>query len=215
MHIVERAIAMSKTDSLLPTRRSLISRLRDRQDEESWRAFFKTYWKLIYSFAVRRGCTDSEAEEVVQETVISIARKMPEYRYDPAVCSFKGWLMHVTNWRVIDQIRKRAPAGTIPVPLDSTAGPLIDEIAAPGPSDLESLWEEEWQKNLLDAALERVKRKVNPEHYQIFYLLVIKQQPPRKVAATLKVGIGRVYLAKHRVGALVQQEIKLLTRKLL
>jgi RNA polymerase sigma-70 factor (ECF subfamily) len=200
---------MSRTDSLLPTRRSLISRLRNCEDEESWRTFFKTYWKLLYSFAVRRGCTDAEAEEVVQETVISVARKMPEYRYDPAVCSFKGWLMHVTNWRVIDQIRKRAPGRTTSVALD------VDVPTKVGASDLESLWEEEWQKNLLDAALERVKRKVNPESYQIFFLLLVKQQSPSQIARMLKISVGRVYLAKHRVGALVRQEIKALTRKLL
>lgn len=212
MHLVERAHAMSRTDSLLPTRRSLISRLRNCEDEESWQTFFRTYWKLIYSVAVRRGCTDAEAEEVVQETVISVARKMPEYRYDPAMCSFKGWLMHVTNWRVIDRIRKRLPGGATPIALDSAAAKLVDEIANPGASDLELLWDEEWQKNLLDAALERVKRRVNPEHYQIFYLLLVKQQPPRKIASLLKISVGRVYVAKHRVGALVQQEIKTLTR---
>ena len=209
MHSVERVPAMSRTDSLLPTRRSLISRLRNCEDEESWRTFFKTYWKLLYSFAVRRGCTDAEAEEVVQETVISVARKMPEYRYDPAVCSFKGWLMHVTNWRVIDRIRKRSPGGAISVALDA------DVATSVGASDLESLWEEEWQKNMLDAALERVKRKVNPESYQIFFLLLVKQQSPRQIASLLKISVGRVYLAKHRVGALVRQEIKALTRKLL
>ena len=92
----------AKTDSSLPTRRSLISRLRNGQDNDSWRDFFQTYWKLIYGFAIRCGCSDAEAEEVLQETVISISRKMPEYRYDPAVCSFKGWLKSATSdddWR--------------------------------------------------------------------------------------------------------------------
>jgi RNA polymerase sigma factor (sigma-70 family) len=200
------------SDALLPTRRSLISRLRNCEDQESWRQFFDTYWKLIYSFAIRCGCTDSEAEEVVQETVISLARKMPEYRYDPSLCSFKGWLMHVTNWRVVDQLRKRRPENT---PLDSTTARFVEELANPGCSDLEALWETEWQKNLIAAAMERVKRKVNAEHYQIFHLLIIKRHSPQKVASLLKVNAARVYLVKHRVSALVQKEIKLLTNQLL
>src|SRR6185436_2021630 len=110
----------NKAASLLPTRRSLINRLRNCEDQDSWRDFFKTYWKLIYSFAIRCGCTDAEAEEVVQETVISLSRKMPEYRYDPAICSFKGWLLHVTNWRVIDQLRKRRPGKEMPLSLDAS-----------------------------------------------------------------------------------------------
>jgi len=203
----------AKTDSSLPTRRSLISRLRNGQDNDSWRDFFQTYWKLIYGFAIRCGCSDAEAEEVVQETVISISRKMPEYRYDPAVCSFKGWLMHVTNWRVIDQLRKRRTGKEMPLSLDASAANLIEQMAGSAPSELETLWEQEWQKNLIDAAMERVKRKVNAEHYQIFYLLLVKGHSPRKVASMLKINVARVYLAKHRVSALVQKEIKSLTRK--
>src|SRR5262245_37692260 len=134
---------MSRTDSLLPTRRSLISRLRNCGDEESWRTFFKTYWKLIYSFAVSSGCTDCEAEEVVKETVFSVTRNMPEYQYYHAVCSIKGWLMHLTNWRVIDQIRKRPARGAGPIAFDSAFAKFVDEIADPGASDLELLWDEE------------------------------------------------------------------------
>src|SRR5689334_726407 len=100
-----------RVDPFIPTRRSLLSRLRNADDNESWRAFFDTYWKLIYSFAVKCGCSDAEAEEAVQETIISISRKMAEFKYDPALCSFKGWLLHVTRRRVIDQIRKRKPRG--------------------------------------------------------------------------------------------------------
>jgi RNA polymerase sigma factor (sigma-70 family) len=203
----------AKTDSSLPTRRSLIGRLRNRQDDDSWRDFFQTYWKLIYGFAIRCGCSDAEAEEVVQETVISISRKMPEYRYDPAVCSFKGWLMHVTNWRVIDQLRKRRPGKEMPLSLDGSAANLIEQMAGSAPSEFETLWEQEWQNNLIDAAMERVKRKVNAERYQIFYLLLVKGHSPRKVASLLKINVARVYLAKHRVSALVQKEIKSLTRK--
>jgi len=203
----------AKTDSSLPTRRSLIGRLRNRQDDDSWRDFFQTYWKLIYGFAIRCGCSDAEAEEVVQETVISISRKMPEYRYDPAVCSFKGWLMHVTNWRVIDQLRKRRSGEEMSLSLDGSAANLIEQMAGSAPSEFETLWEQEWQKNLIDAAMERVKRKVNAQHYQIFHLLLVKGHSPGKVASMLKINVARVYLAKHRVSALVQKEIKSLTRK--
>lgn len=192
----------------LPTRRSLISRLRNRQDDDSWRDFFQTYWKLIYSFAIRLGCTDSEAEEVVQETVISLANKMPEYRYDPAACSFKGWLMHVAQWRVIDQLRKRRRQTTQPLPADES---LV--LASSGASELETLWEQEWEKNLIDAAMERVKKKINAEHYQIFHLLLVKGHSPAKVASLLKINTAKVYLVKHRVAGFVQKEIKSLKSK--
>lgn len=34
----------------IPTRKSLLGRLKDWEDQESWHVFFDTYWKLIYRF---------------------------------------------------------------------------------------------------------------------------------------------------------------------
>src|SRR5262245_2326125 len=62
-----------KINELLPTRESLLSRLRDVSEEGSWREFFELYWKLIYNTARRASLSNTEAEEVVQETMISLA----------------------------------------------------------------------------------------------------------------------------------------------
>ena len=59
--------------TLLATRRSLVERLADWGDQRRWQEFFDTYWKLIYSAARQAGLTDTEAQEVVQETVITVA----------------------------------------------------------------------------------------------------------------------------------------------
>jgi RNA polymerase sigma factor (sigma-70 family) len=203
------------TDDLLPTRRSLISRLRNHEDEQSWREFFNTYWKLIYSFAIKCGCTDSEAEEVVQEAIIAFSRKMPEYRYDPAVCSFKGWLLHITNWRIIDQLRKRRAGRMVSISADQEFESMIENIADGGLPAPEILWEQEWEKNILNAAIEKVKQKVRPDHYQVFQLHVMKEEPLEKVAELLGISRAQVYLVKHRVSALVQKEIKALEKRFL
>jgi RNA polymerase sigma-70 factor (ECF subfamily) len=42
----------------------------------------------------------------------------------------------------------------------------------------------------------------------MFDLYVIKQWPPAKVAQTLGVSIGQVYLAKYRLGALLKKEVR-------
>src|SRR5438876_2961132 len=94
-----------------PTRWSLVQRLKNLNDHESWKEFFNTYWKLIYSAAMQSGLTDTEAQEVVQETVISVAKKIGSFKADPTAGSFKGWLLQVTKSRIIDQIRKRPPPG--------------------------------------------------------------------------------------------------------
>src|SRR5881396_1111589 len=92
-------------DPFLPTRQSLLSRLKDWDNHESWRDFFDTYWRLIYGLAVKSGLTNTEAEDVVQETLLAVAKEMPDFKYDPARGSFKGWLLEITRRRIANQVR--------------------------------------------------------------------------------------------------------------
>jgi RNA polymerase sigma-70 factor (ECF subfamily) len=98
---------MESTDDPLPTRRSLVTRLKHWDDQEAWQRFFDSYWRLIYEVARRSGLADAEAQDVVQDTVIAVAKQMPTFRYDPAVGSFKSWLRLITRRRVADHFRNR------------------------------------------------------------------------------------------------------------
>lgn len=85
---------------LIPTRRSLLNRLKDWGDQAGWQEFFDTYWRLVYKVALKAGLTETEAQEVVQETLLEVAKKMPGFNYDPAAGSFKSWLLHTTRWKI-------------------------------------------------------------------------------------------------------------------
>jgi len=200
-----------KTAGLLATRRSLVDRLANWDDQRRWQDFFDTYWKLIYSAARKSGLTDSEAQEVVQETVITVAKKIDKLHYDPALGSFKGWLLQITRWRIADQFRKRDSMQTQREhPEEDRKTATIERLPDLNVVDLDVLWEREWQENLFDAAIARVKKKVDPKQFQIFDCYVRKEWPAQKVAAQLRVSVGQVYLARHRVAALLKKEIKAL-----
>ena len=196
-------------DELLPTRRSLIERLRDLGDQPSWREFFDIYWKLIYGAAIRAGLSDQEAEDVVQETVIGVARKMESFRYDPSVCSFKGWLMHVTRCRIADQFRRRRPQNVpLAAPRADTTAETTLNLHDPAADVLEGIWNEEWQKNLVDVAMDRVRRQANPEHYHIFHLHAVKGLGVRDVAKLTGASLPKVYVTYHRIAKLVKAEVR-------
>ena len=61
-------------DAYERTRKSLIERLNDWEDQKSWDDFYKTYWRLIYGVAVKSGLKNEEAFDAVQETIICIAK---------------------------------------------------------------------------------------------------------------------------------------------
>src|SRR5262245_29981225 len=202
-------------NEFLPTRWSLLSRLKDWDDQDSWRQFFDTYWKLIYSTALKAGLTHTEAEEVVQEVVISVAKKMGEFKTNAAAGSFKKWLLNITQWRITDQLRKRArEQGRRRPPSDDTARTdTVERVPDPQVDKLEATWNVEWQRNLAETALARVKTQVKPELFQIFDLLANKQWPARKVSQRLRVSLTQVYYAKCKVTLLLKKEIKKLERQ--
>ena len=224
---------MKNPNDSIQTRWSLIGRLKDMDDQQSWQEFFDAYWKLIYSVALKAGLSDAEAQEVVQETIISVAKKMPEFDADPAAGSFKSWLLTLTRWRITDQMRKRKAGGTLAsdtghgCPPNPQAGMFalrgddgtactatVERIPDPASLDLDAVWNEEWERNLLEAATERVKQRVDPEQFQLFDFHVLKQWPAKKVARKLGVSLGKVYFAKYKVSVLLKKEIKKLETKL-
>jgi len=210
-----------ETDELIPTRWTLIKRLKHWDDHESWREFFDLYWKLIYGVALKSGLTPTEAQEAVQETVISVCKNIAGFQADPARGSFKAWLMKLTRWRIIDQVRKRRPeevarfhkAGSHDAD-SSAATSTIGRIPDPSANVLEAIWDGEWERNLLSAALEKLERQVNARHYQIFYLHVIKQYPVEKVAQVAGVEPDQVHLVKHRLGMIFRSAIEELEEKM-
>ena len=207
-------IPPQETD-LLPTHRSLLTRLKHWDDQEGWRRFFDTYWKLIYGAAIKSGLSDAEAQDVVQETVLSVAKKMNEFKYDPALGSFKGWLLTLTRWRITDQVRKRDrhQRNDAPAADDTARTPLVETLPDPQGQKLEAIWDAEWQKNLMDAAIDRVKRRVGARQYQLFDLYVIKGWTVDDVIKTLGVSPDQVYQAKSRISASIREECEQLESK--
>ena len=191
------------------TRKSLIARLDNWEDQKTWDEFYQTYWRLIYSVAIKAGLRPEEAFDCVQETILSIAKQSKKKLYDPEQGSFKTWLMNMTRWRINDQFRKRKKdtAMTGGDWEDERKTAVIDRIEDPNGDVLSRLWDVEWKKNVADAALARVKAQVSPKQYQIFDFYVIRQWDALKVQEKLNVSMAQIYLAKHRVGAVLKKEL--------
>ncbi len=205
----------SKPDGeLIPTRATLLDRLRDLGNEADWKEFYNTYHDLIHTIALRAGLRESEAQDVVQETIIGVARKLPEFRYDPAKGSFKTWLYNLTQWRIADQIRKRDRAfESATEDGAASADDALEKIPTRPEDNNAAEWDEEWSQAIINAALERGKQLVHPKQYQIFDLYVFKSWPAAQIARTFKINVGQVYLAKFRVGGVLKRQLKMLQKK--
>ena len=202
------------TNSFLPTRQSLLSRLRDLQDESGWREFFDAYWRLIYNVARKSGLADAEAQDVVQNTFIYLTRKLPNFRYDPARGSFKSWLRVVTRSRIAVLLRKGRTEPLIREPLPGTDDDAaLAEIPDPHADVLDEVWQKEWEENLVSAAFRRVRAKASSQQLLIFRLATAGDLSLNQVAKKLHVSLPQVYLARHRVGRLFKTEVQRLRRE--
>ena len=207
-------LSMPEREEFIPTRASLLQRLKNWEDQASWEDFFNAYWKIIYGLARHTGLSDAEAQDVVQETMATVARQMPGFNYNPALGSFKTWLMNQTRWRIVDQFRKRGPLPSAAGAAgdSSTAADPIAQLIDPASENANTYWENEWQRNLYDAAVANVRRKADPGKYQIFDFLMKKEWPAEKVASFFKISVDQVYVDKHRISEMIKAEVKRLEK---
>lgn len=182
------------------TRASLLHGLQA-GDEDRWHEFHRLYGPLIRGFALKAGLNETEADEVVQETCIGLAKNVGEFQYDPAKCRFKTWLLNLASWRVKNRLAQRHRNEA----RHADGTDLLDRT--PDSKNFETLWDEEWRGNLLKAALEKIRARFSPAQFQIFDLNVLKEWPAADVAKNLGISIASVYLAKHRLSAALKKEI--------
>jgi RNA polymerase sigma factor (sigma-70 family) len=193
-------------DSTLHTRSSLLFRLRNWEDESSWEEFYTLYRKLVYGYARRYGLSHEEAEEVTQDVFVRVGKTVRDFESNPEKGSFRGWLMNLTRWRVMDKFRSRPHPGRSPHGAegdDRTA--TIERIPDPGAEG--DLWEREWQNTLLDTAMEKLARRAQAKHFQVFDLHVRQHWPVMRVSRELGINAASVYLITHRLTKQLKQEV--------
>lgn len=218
--------ARKPAEELIPTRASLLARIKDPNDAAGWQEFHDTYRRLILGVARKAGLSEVEAEDATQDTLVAVAQNIAEFRYEPKRCSFKSWLMMITRQRIIWQIRKRqggggaqlfdasaaacVAAGRMPVLRDDDTArtATIERVPDPESLNLDAIWDEEWRRSLFAIALERVKAQVSARQFQIFELAAIQEWPVADIARTLRIRAPQVYLARHRVGAALKREVR-------
>jgi RNA polymerase sigma-70 factor (ECF subfamily) len=198
----------------IATRASLLGRLRNWEDAESWEEFTRIYWRLIYNVARGAGLADADARDVVQDTLLGVAKKVHEFQSNPALGTFRSWLLNLTRWRIADYFRAQ-PSAKFARGTETGEEPRTATIErVPDINRIDALWESEWKKNILETAIARLSRRINPKHAQIFDLYAVRQWPCAKVADHLGVSVLQVYLVSHRVSRLVKEEVAYLQSKL-
>ena len=202
--------------SSLPTRPSLLQRVRARDDAASWNEFHRLYRKLVYGLARRSGLGHEDAEDVAQDVFARVAETIHQFESDPARGTFRGWLMNLTRWRVADKFAARPKGEDLTSGLRdaTTTGGTGTLGRLPAPNVVDAEWDLEWQRHVLDAACERLSRRVKPRHFQVFELYVRRRTPVLQVAREMGMDPASVYLIGSRLTRQLKAEVEKLRQQL-
>jgi len=187
------------------TRATLLIRLKDPRDTGAWGEFVDLYGPVVYGFARKRGLQDSDAADMVQEVLRSVARNADRMEYDPKKGTFRGWLYTVTRNKIYNFLtsQKRRPRAAG----DVSSQERLEAFADPS-NQSEADWELEYQRRLSSKAMDRVKHEFQPATWQAFWGTAVEGRQALEVGQTLKMTPGAVYVAKSRVLARLRDEVQ-------
>lgn len=189
----------------LGTRLSLLYRVRDLDDAQSWQEFFRTYERLVQNMARRRGLREDEVEEVAQEVFRRIAQTIHQFERGAYPGSFRKWLGRLTRWRADDKLRERRRQHVISLS-EEDANALADGL--PSLPDPLREFEQEARLHLLETLFRRLETRIASKHLQMFQMLVLDEAPVERVAQRYGVSTTSVYLLKHRITRKLRDEVR-------
>jgi RNA polymerase sigma-70 factor (ECF subfamily) len=189
----------------LGTSTTLLQRIRqDPTDERAWSDFVERYGRLIYGWCRKWGLSDVDSEDVTQNVLLDLARQMRSFVYDPSG-SFRAWLRTVAHrsWTRFARERQQDRA-TLDGPDAGRLAIYTDEAG----DDFLLRLEAENRRELLERAMEQVRRRVRPHTWQAFHLLAVEEHSGAEVARLLRMNVGTVFVARSKVQKMLRDEIR-------
>jgi RNA polymerase sigma-70 factor (ECF subfamily) len=176
---------------------SLLERLRQPNQQAAWARFVALYTPLLYHWARRVGLSSPQAGDLVQEVLLLLVRKLPEFVYDPRK-SFRAWLRTVTlnKWR---ESLRRDPSRS-----EINGVDLSDQA---GPDSIQELEDAEYHDYLARRALTLMQAEFQPTTWKACWEQVVHGRPAAEVARELGITEAAAHVAKSRVLRRLRQEL--------
>jgi len=186
------------------TRASLIVRLADAQNAQAWEEFARLYQPVVYRLARRRGFQHADAEELVQEVMLAVARAVERWVPDRERGRFRDWLHRIARNLMVNFLtrRKHQVWGT-----GKTDMQQLLEVECDAESAVSQMFEVEYRREAFREAARQVQQDVKESTWQAFWLSTIDDLPAADVARQLGMSVGSVYIARSRVMARLRREV--------
>ena len=179
----------------------------DPADPRAWEEFVKRYQPMIRAWCLRWGSQPADADDVAQQVLLKLLTAMKQYGRQ-AGSGFRGWLKTVTRNAWLDFAASRRRSGPYPESINSIAD------SSDAFSDLENQMERAFEQELLELAMRRVEPRVKPTTWEAFRLTAIENLQGIEAAGRLNMDVSNVFVHKHRVLKMLEEEVAILREKL-
>jgi RNA polymerase sigma-70 factor (ECF subfamily) len=185
------------------TRVTLLGRLRrDPTNQAAWEEFVEHYGRKIYVWCLKWNLQEADAQDVTQNVLLKLAGKMRDFEYDSSR-SFRAWLKTIARYACSDFLEDRAHPGQGSG--DSRVNRMLKNVEAR--EDLLKQLEEEFDRELLEEAIQRVRLRVAPQTWQAFQLTMLEGLSGADAASRIPMQVAQVFVAKRRVQKILKEEI--------
>lgn len=180
------------------TPQSFIEAMAASQSALHWERFLFLYQPLFERWLRQYPITASDAPDLIQETLLVVLRRLPEFKHNGQTGAFRSWLKQILDYQVSHHFRKTRSRTSS----DSIISKL--DIADPN-SNLDLLWEQEHDREILRRLLQLTRPMVPAKSWEAFYRTTIGGEESLHVASELEMTINAVYIARSRVLALLRR----------
>lgn len=179
---------------------------------ETWRQLYDQFGGAIMAYARRRGLDESSAQDVLQEVMATVIRSQngEAKGYDQKGGVFQAWLWGVIRHRLLEAFRRahKTPPFEPEQNADGEEAGNRGQLGAVLPPDYTEKEEEEWQRAILDAAMESVRARVGPQTFAIFTALLNETASHDELAKETGNTRNNIDAIKHRCKNMVIKEAR-------
>ena len=177
------------------------------QEEDEWSKFYDRYALVVYNFARKLGCSPEMAEDILQDSMMTLWRVLPRFQYNPKRGKFRSFLFKIAETKIRDTYRRNKRYK----PISSNGEYLSSDKDCDreiGTEVMEYHWDHAFEENILSKAILVVQEKVQPTTFKSFLKVFIEKKEVKEVAKILNIPPNRVSQHKHTVCKLIIQEAK-------
>ena len=201
----------------LTTSPSLLLRIRDPQDHDSWEQFLSIYSSIVRDYCFQRRLQPTDVEDVVQEVMARVCKSIRSFEYDPQKGRFRAWLGTIAANQIKTLLSKRAknngrPTDTLSAAknLDSNNDAGNMEAGESAYTDPDSEWVAIFSEKIFRTACCRVRPTVTDLAWECFQATWIRDQDATEVANANGITVNAVYVHKYKVLKKLESEIKMI-----